>query len=670
MPFENDAVVRAYAGKINSHKMGMGVDILIKMTLDIFKFETVQLLNSALQNAHAQISGRIFLQDINDLIRVLYAINAETFKNYFTRLEAMITNEEINFVKVATLIERMLKASETASNLPLQCVPNLLLSLVKQVLKQLPKTESINRADEFDAAFKMISLLAGIIYRIDVAQCKSFTTGLAEAVHKCEITYNQIVVLIERLLDEEYKEKFSHDQNNTYLRSLNIITDLLITIIPEEDRAAFILIIHDPLYSFEKLISRIDLVRSAERDKKFSIAKEKCAIIEGKNPQLDSLVKDIVVHLQELLDKLNNTTAAKLPPVIKMICQILANNLNNKLSTVENREQIITLYICSFISNKLFGDLITKWVSKTFSGDLEFLNAVAYFIIKPIQTLVTYLNMNEKNKAEKPLDFPERIKQLINSDNQQKLIGMAQRILEENPPALRQLAQVAITPFVSNVDFLLSAVPPLSIGSGVQSNAKSGSDAADLGKQKATVEPIAHAQPAASTPSLAVVSTLAIAPAKPSAVLAVVGEKKYLDKEIDEQELILRLQIYYADCLALAVQLNVTTLLPSQKTGTIKVLSSIVATPHEKVIPSAKKILADIEFLTPTLAQNKTPDKTKLLEMYHNLQTAIVSYEGFKAVTHVDEKADRKIAGKSDNAPPATSQPGQRRLSVGQNGQT
>ncbi len=643
MPFENDSIVKSYAHKINAHKNG--VDILIKLTMAIFQPELIPSINNALQNAHVQIRDRISIKDVIDLINVLYVVNDDIFKTYFTRLEEMIARNEISHLHVATLIEGMLNNKKETQILPLQCIPNLLLLVTKQLLKRLPIVEAFKLSGVFSTEYNLIAQLAVIIYRIDATQCTDFSKGLAKAVHGGEISYYQISVLIENLLDEEYKEKFSMDKNNTYLRSLNIITDLLVTIIPEEDRSTFIMLIFNQLFDFVKLIARHDLLRSLESGKKFSIREEKMAIIEGKHPALS---KEFALLFQSMLDVLNKITIGQelLPRVVRMVCQIIAVHLNKKLADTENKERTVILFISSFITNKLCGDLITKWVAKTFNADSEALSAVANYIIKPLQHLVTYINLSEENKAKKELGLPKELEQLINEKNQQIFIGMSKRIVDENPPALLVSSFTAIS--ANNNDGIVMA----------NNIASSSSASAAEGKEKGVIEPIV----ALAMPSLAVIShskPAASSSTKPAAILPIASEKKYLDKEIDEQELVMRLQIYYANCISLAIQINGgATLLPSQKNSAVKTISGFVpgTTAVEKVLPSARKILKDIEILKQTLAQNKSSEKAKLLDMYQRLHTAIVNHEAYKSQVHVDHKVDKKIAGNDKDIPSAKSE--------------
>lgn len=649
MPFENESLIKSYAHKINLHKNG--VDILIKLTMAIFQPELIPPINNALQNAHVQMSEKISVKNMIDLINVLYLVNEDIFKNYFTRLEEMITQQEISYLHVATLIEAMLKNKKETQKLALQCIPNLLLLVTKQLLKRLPKVEAYKMAEDSSNGYHLIAQLAVIIYRIDATQCTDFSKGLAKAVHGGDITYYQLSILIENLLDEEYKEKFSIDKNNTYLRSLNIITDLLITIIPEDDRSAFMLLIFDQLFDFVKVIAKFDLICSAEGGKKFSIREEKFSIIEGKYP---SLVKEIATLFQGMLDKLNKITTGQilLPRVIRMVCQIIAVHLNKKLAGTENKDRTVLLFISSFITNKLCGDLITKWAAKTFNTDSEALSAVANYIIKPLQHLVTYVNLSEENKAKKDLGLPKELEQLINEQNQQIFVGMSKRIIEEDPPAL------LASSFVSKSENNGVSIMPALVSHMGENNSKPISDSAADGKAKDAVELIVIA---AKVPSIQLenhVEPAAFSSNKSMTTLSIVSEKKYLDKEIDEQECVLRLQIYYANCINLAIQLNITTLLPSQKQSTVKTISGIVpgTTAVEKVLPSQRKILKDIEMLKQTLAQNKTPEKTKLLDMYQCLHTAIANYEVYKSQVHVDNKIDQKNAGKADkNSVPAKS---------------
>ena len=669
MPFENESHVKAYAYKINSHKNG--VDILIKLTVRIFQPDAVPALNNALQNAHAQICDWIYVKDTQDLIRVLYAINAETFKNYFTCLESMISNKEINYIHIATLIEQMLKVKENQQSLPLQCAPNLLSLLTKQLLKQLPKVEINNRAGEYAPIFTLVSKLAVIIYCVDANQCVNFSKGLADAAHAGELTYYQIAVLIDLLLDQEHKEKFSIDQNNTYLRSLNIITDLLITIIPETDRSTFLLIIFEQLFNFQKFILGFDLTRRAGGAKKFSIRDEKFAIIEGENPLYSQLVDNIAMQVQGMLDKLNKTNIIEIPEVIKMVCQLIAVNLNKNLIQDENKERTIVMFVASFMSNKLCGDLMTKWASKTFKDDTEALSAIANYIIKPFQHLVTYLNLSAENRANKELGLPKKLVSLINEKNQQVFIKLSKGIIEENPSALQKFA-VAELCTVTKVDTILRALPLVSVGDNQVSLNSERSQSKASGEQQynAGVEPVESTK---VTPILSLAAATHLIgdtvtsplPLKPTGTLAVASGKKYLDKELDEQEIILRLQIYYNDCLNLAVQLNVTAILPSQKSGAVQLLSSVITTQTGEPIPSAKKILADISYLTEVLAQNKTTNKNKLLDMHRRLHTAVVNYEAYKAVTQIDNKADQKIVGKADQNKGAPVRPEEQKVSIG-----
>lgn len=660
MPFENEALLKVYVSKIDVSKKG--VEILFKKTIEILQPDKVEPVNSTLKNVDVTIRDRLSIANRNDLFAVLMRVNETTLRSYFLKLEEVFKQKSINNDIV---IQFLLEILHTGTNQQLEAMGRLseaLFVLTKKILKQLPASPSSLQVLNREASLGMMRL-AKCVYAIDASCYEKYSKQLVAAAHNSEISYFQLFQFMEHLLDEEFQTKM---KQNIYLRSNNVITNMLVTLIPPEDRAGFILLIATPLLSFVNSISLIQLRRAANNHPKFNIDAEKAKFIKIKSRskektplsdsdnELSELIETNAKNIQDIIIGLYNAETKLIPPFIKIVCQMIHNNLSKNFSRLEDNKEKIALQVSSFIINKICASIGFGWLKNTCSKDNTYLKSFNFLILKPLQTLIT--NIQSKGSLidnQKPEQLPESMAQTITRENHLRLLTFANRIIEELPPTIQVLCLTVkdCNAFMNSlpVQEIPPGPPPINMPHTNQSTNTdddieyfSSSDESDESdeennKQDQIAQPtkavrmanmnefLQAAKPSAKMP---VVLTTLIRPS-PQNELAVSPILQF-DKALDEIEIELRLLIIFEECLAIANKLNIAIDLPSQSTLLPKIVHQKFFAPTPLLLPTRKNMSDDLFYISQKLAQNDSEDKKRLIILYKELDAAVCSFDGYK----------------------------------------
>ncbi len=683
MPFENESLLKAYVEKINSSKKG--ADILFKKTIDLLQSDKVVPTNSTLKNVDETIRVRLSIITKADLFKVLSNINEQTLRNYFIKLEELFKQNVVDNEVIINFINEILGLASDKQLEAVGRLPSALFVLAKKLLAQLPSSSRQAATSESVYITDAVTRLAKCVYTIEPTCYKDFSDKLIMAVHANEINNFQLFQFIEKLLDEEFRTK--HKENN-YMRSNNIITNMIVAILPPEDRARFLLLISVPLLNFMNAISLFKLKRAAHSQPKFNMDKERSKLINAKPPHRDQsqrdqfssqlmsdelweLVDSVAKSFHDLIIVLEKITVESLPPYFNASCQLIAQNLIKNLPNNQDNTKIIAFQVCSFITNKLFASICLEWIKKTYPKENEYITLFSFILLKPLQNLATSFRFERfqvGNNREAEAQLPEAIMRSINQENHFKLLNFSNRIINEKPSSLQKLCLTQ-----QDCQAVLAALPHVAIPAGpppkqvLQSNVLSSmngghskashvdddSDSSGCDSEEEEKKQIERAQPktAARIASMAEILDGRGSPSKSAVPLHQNGtaanhqeslpiiELIRFDKLLDEEDVELRLMIIFEECLALTKKLNVFDNLPSQSSFLPKVVVGFFQQPPSLKLPSKSDVSKDLVHLSQRLLQNNSEDKNRLLDLYKALDAAVCSFEAYKTYNVAVTKA-------------------------------
>lgn len=655
MPFENEVLRNAYAAKIDASKKG--VDILFKKTIEILQPDKVEQTNSTLKNVDVTIRDKLSIANKKDLFEILMSINQQTLRSYFLKLDELFKQKAIDSGIIIQFINEMLDIGTKKQLEAMGRLPEALLVLTIKILKQLPASPNGHHTIISNAHDAMVRL-AKSVYAVDAACYENFSKKLVAAAHTNEISYYQLFQFMEQLLDEEFQ---THMKANTYLRTSNIITNMLVKIIPAEDRAGFILLISAPFLNYVNTITLLQIKRAAHCQPKFNLAKEreqneKLMAMKRLNNEpssssepvddLSELIEKNAKNIQEIITILSTTAPEKIPPFVKTVCQLITNNLLKNLPKNLDNSDHIVIQVSSFITNKLFASLCLEWLKEKFPTESEYLDVFTNLILKPLQTLVT----NFQADNHKPDQLPELIKRLIIADNRLRLLTFGNRIIQEIPSTLQKLCLIQ-----KDYQVHANSLPVVTVRQGTppkqrntvtledndEFSSSSSSDEED-NKEKTLAQPKTAAPitsiDAVLSPSKRAVQKSPLLEKVNNTELAVC-EMIPFDKTLDENEIELRLMIIFEECLALAKKLNIADNLPSQSTVLPKMVHQKLFTPAPLTLPSRKNMSDDLIYISQKLAQIESDDRKKLIELYKALDAAVCSLDAYKTYNVAITKA-------------------------------